>query len=123
MAKILTLEEMILALKEYDSKKHDYYKFCIEMVAQKLANDLAEHTGTEAGNAEIWDGGLMCGFAPFSHTQDLPGALDPFDPEGEWVPREPKVGELVKTTVPLHLDGANRLAGRIGRFIEDKTSR
>ena len=87
MAKLLTLDEIIIALARIDPKTAGGAETVIVAITQELADILAARIGVDAGQATSWDGGIVCSFAPLTDDEPIPDELADFDTEADWEPR------------------------------------
>jgi hypothetical protein len=92
MARILSVDEMMIAAVESDMPGADILEAELRAFTERLAAALATHLEVE-GPTEIdfftdsVGGGVLGGFAPFTPDQPIPQVLANFDAIGEWVPR------------------------------------
>jgi len=93
MAKMLTLDELLMAALRSDMPGAEAMALSVERLASDLAARLADHLGVEAGLAQVHDDGLddqpiiMVGLAPLNEGDPVPEVLQAFDSEADWEPR------------------------------------
>lgn len=96
MAKMLDLDEMLIAADASGMPGAQQFVDQAVELARALSRALAEHLEV-AGPVEcdfepgVDGGGILGGFAPKEGDQPCPAALQPFDKDGDWEPRSPAV--------------------------------
>jgi hypothetical protein len=93
MAKILNVNEMLIAAGESNMPGFDQFAAQLARIAKDLGDQLADHLGIEGpvNGCDVMaeeGGGAMGGFAPLHAGQGIPEVLEKFDPEGDWEPRQ-----------------------------------
>lgn len=86
MAKILTIEEMLNALREVDADAFARHVGVLEAAATDLAKALAAATGTVTNYADLQDGMIAAPFFAASADQECPMPIASYDEGGDWEP-------------------------------------
>lgn len=94
MARILSLDEMLVAASLSDMPGAAAFVQELREVAERLSAQLADHLEVDGPNetdfiADENGGGIMAGFAPLRANQPIPDAIKGFDVLGDWEPRAP----------------------------------
>jgi hypothetical protein len=84
MAKLLTIDEMVLCLREIDFDQADRFARTFETLATELGEAIATQLGVSCGEGIFDEGGVMVAFAPKNENDPCPAALEPFDQSADW---------------------------------------
>ena len=90
MTKILTLDEMLEALREIKHPRINEFTAAIQSLGQDISDELAAFYGIEAGECRsdsLDVGGTCACFYAKSEDQKWPQAFEDYDSEGDWEPR------------------------------------
>jgi hypothetical protein len=87
MAKMLTPEELYAVARQSNLPHLDEHVFRIQDAVAGLAEALGRHLDLSVGGTTLDTDGTFSAIYPVIDNQEMPEALKPFDPEGDWEPR------------------------------------